>query len=255
MQPINLQQFIQTGLLNEFSGLFQDQEMALLILGYIGYPNYNRPVFPTNGSTTGYWLTIGRQIESGVLPGGERDLRVLVHAALSIYPSNPLLQKNRTQPTTPKPPSPANITQQGLKIFLAHASEDKPEVRKLCDRLEQAGHQPWLDERSIIVGQDWKQAIRTAIEDSDLFIACLSKESVAKRGYVQREFRFALNLCAEHTTDDIFLLPLRFDECRIPDLRQDEYGLALRNYQWLDYWEPDGFDRLLQAIALKQSQR
>ena len=87
MEPINLQQFIQTGLLNLFAGLFQEEANAAVIFGFIGYPNYNRPQFPANGNTMGYWTAVGQQIEAGILPGGNRDLRPLVDAALNLYPA------------------------------------------------------------------------------------------------------------------------------------------------------------------------
>ncbi|MEA5533461.1 cytosolic protein [Crocosphaera sp. XPORK-15E] len=41
---------------------------------------------------------------------------------------------------------------------------------------------------------------------------------------------------------------LKFDDCQIPDLRQSEYGLNLRDIQWLDYGKPNGFDKLIRAI-------
>jgi hypothetical protein len=138
-----------------------------------------------------------------------------------------------------------------IQIFLAHASEDKPQVRQLYQKLQAAGYQPWLDEVDLIPGQKWRDEIPRAIQNSDIFIACLSSQSVSKRGYVQREFRQALNQMAEMPEGEIYLIPLKLDECEIPDLRQAEYGINLRDIQWLNYWQADGWDRLLKAIALK----
>lgn len=138
-----------------------------------------------------------------------------------------------------------------MRIFLAHANEDKPQVRQLYQKLQEAGYQPWLDERDLIAGQNWQNEIPKAIRRSDIFIACLSSQSVKKRGYVQREFRQALNVMAEIPEGEIYLIPLKLDECEVPDLQQAEYGVKLRDIQWLDYWQPDGWNRLLQAIALK----
>ena len=135
-----------------------------------------------------------------------------------------------------------------IQIFLAHAREDKEEVLKLYDRLLIAGYKPWLDKKDLIPGQNWRSVIPRVIEDSQLFIACLSKQSISKRGYIQNEFKLALNQLASLPSDSIYLIPLRLDECEIPDLRQDEYGLNLRDIHWLDYWETDGFDQLERAI-------
>ena len=41
----------------------------------------------------------------------------------------------------------------GSRIFLAHAREDKPQVRDLYDRLKERGFDPWLDEIDLIPGQ------------------------------------------------------------------------------------------------------
>lgn len=151
----------------------------------------------------------------------------------------------------------SDFTKQGkdkskVTIFLAHASEDKQDVRKLYRKLKQCGYRPWLDEEDILPGQLWREEIPKAIRTSDFFLACLSKQSVAKSGYVQREFRLALNYYAERPTGYIYLIPLKLDDCEIPDLRHEEYGIALRDYQWLNYHQADGFERLLRTIEYQR---
>jgi hypothetical protein len=119
----------------------------------------------------------------------------------------------------------------------------------LHERLKQAGYKPWLDKKDLIPGQNWRSVIPKAIANSQLFIACLSQRSIAKQGFVQREFKMALNQYADRPPNSIYLIPLRLDECDIPDLRQEEYGLNLRDLHWLDYWEEDGFEQLERAIT------
>ena len=138
-----------------------------------------------------------------------------------------------------------------MQIFLAHASEDKATVLKLYDQLEASGYKPWIDAHDLIPGQNWRAAIPKAIKSSAIFIACLSSASVAKRGYIQKEFRMAMEELGNIPPDEIYLIPLRLDECEIPDLRQSEYGLNLQDLHWSDYWQPDGFEKLIRAIALK----
>ncbi|MFG6105340.1 SUMF1/EgtB/PvdO family nonheme iron enzyme [Leptothoe sp. EHU-05/26/07-4] len=136
-----------------------------------------------------------------------------------------------------------------IRIFLAHASEDKEAVTHLYQCLKARGFQPWLDKVDLLPGQNWRAEIPKAIEASDVFLACLSQQSIQKRGYIQREFRMALNAMADRPPGQIFLIPVRFDDCQIPELRQEEYGLNLRNYQWVDLFEPNGFERLTNAIG------
>lgn len=139
-----------------------------------------------------------------------------------------------------------------LRIFLAHANEDKPAVRELYYKLKQKGYLPWLDEMDLLPGQLWRDEIPDSIKNSDIFIACLSQQSVTKRGYVQREFRLALNKFAESIPGDIYLIPLILSDCKIPNLRQEEYGVSLRDIHWLKYYETGGFERLIQAIEYQK---
>jgi len=76
------------------------------------------------------------------------------------------------------------------RIFLCHASEDKAQVREVYHRLRAiAGFEPWLDEEDLLPGQDWAREIPRALQTSDFILIFLSRNSVAKRGYVQREMK------------------------------------------------------------------
>lgn len=134
------------------------------------------------------------------------------------------------------------------KIFLAHANEDKERVRRVYSELASRGFQPWMDEVNLIPGQQWQPEIEKAIRESDVFLACLSRQSIAKSGYVQRELRLALTTYASKPPGSIFLIPLKLDECDIPDYQLPDLGVRLRDFHWLDYWKPDGVERLVVAI-------
>jgi formylglycine-generating enzyme required for sulfatase activity len=136
-----------------------------------------------------------------------------------------------------------------IQIFLAHASEDKPAVLALYNRLKQAGYKPWLDKKDLIPGQIWRDEIPKAIKASQIFLACLSAKSANKQGYIQRELRIALDTLGEMPSGTIFFIPMRLEECEIPDLRMSEVGLNLRDIHRLDYWEEDGFEQLERAIG------
>ena len=135
-----------------------------------------------------------------------------------------------------------------LKIFLAHAKEDKAAVTTLYYRLRESDYQPWLDKEDLLAGQNWRAEISNAIKNSQVFIACLSTQSVGKEGFVQSEFKIALKEYAGKPPGSIYLIPLRLDNCIIPELRQEEYGANLRDIQWLDFFEPDGFEQLIKVL-------
>jgi len=102
------------------------------------------------------------------------------------------------------------------RVFLAYVTEDRLKAEKLFDDLYARGLDPWMDQRKLLPGQNWPRSIERAIELSDSFVACFSKRSVRKRGQFQAELRYALDCAARLPLDEVFLIPVRFDDCRIP---------------------------------------
>jgi cold shock CspA family protein len=100
------------------------------------------------------------------------------------------------------------------RVFISYAKEDKSFAEKLHNDLRQAGVTPWLDSVDLIPGQVWEKAIRKAISESSYFLAVLSSRSVRKRGFVQREIRYALDIADKYPEDEIFIIPVRIDECQ-----------------------------------------
>ncbi len=130
-----------------------------------------------------------------------------------------------------------------LRVFIAYATEDRPAAERLFKQLTAHGFAAWLDRRKLLPGQDWPQRIEDAIESSDFFIACFSAASIRKRGGFQTEIRLALECANRMPLDDVFLIPVRLDECRVPTRIQ-------RETQYVDLF-PDwraGFERVLRII-------
>jgi len=127
-----------------------------------------------------------------------------------------------------------------LKVFLCHSSSDKTEVRSLFKRLSSDRVQPWLDEEDLLAGQDWDYEIKRAVKNSHVVVACLSKGSVNKSGYVQKEIKLALDVADEQPEGTIFVIPLKLEECEIPE--------RLSRFHSLNYYEQGGHDRLLKAL-------
>ena len=94
-----------------------------------------------------------------------------------------------------------------LKVFLCHASGDKPPVRELYKRLVAEGVDAWLDQEKLLPGQDWRLEIPRAVQEADVVVICLSKKSITKEGYVQKEIKFALDIAEEKPEGTIFLIP------------------------------------------------
>lgn len=138
-----------------------------------------------------------------------------------------------------------------LRVFLCHASQDKPAVRELYNALNSEGWiDPWLDKAKILPGQDWEIVIEKAVDDSDVVLVCLSGQSVSKEGYVQREIRYAYDLALEKPDETIFLIPLRLDDCSVPR--------KLKSLHWVDYFgveKENAYSDLLKALKLRHEQK
>ncbi len=119
-------------------------------------------------------------------------------------------------------------------IFIAYVVEDLANARRVRDALEAAGYSPWLDKDQLLAGQNWPRAIERAIDLSDVFIACLSSRSLAKRGTFQAELRYALDCATRMPLEETFFVPVRFEACPVP------HSIA-KHTQYVDLF-PD-FDR------------
>lgn len=129
-----------------------------------------------------------------------------------------------------------------LNVFLCHASQDKPTVRELYQKLFATGWiDPWLDEEKLLAGQDFDLEIKKATHNADVIIICLSSVSVIKEGYVNREIRRALDIAQEKLEGEIFIIPLRLDNCD-PSFEQ------LRKVHWVNYYETGGYEKLIKSL-------
>lgn len=128
-----------------------------------------------------------------------------------------------------------------LRVFLCHSSKDKPTVRNLYRKLLSEGFNPWLDEENILPGQDWRRAIESAVKQAETILVCLSLQSLTTEGYIQQEIKQVLEITEKHTNNSIFLIPVRLENCIVPE--------SLSRWQWVNLFEKRGYERLIQALT------
>ncbi|GBC60257.1 hypothetical protein DENIS_1208 [Desulfonema ishimotonii] len=130
------------------------------------------------------------------------------------------------------------------KVFISYAREDCKVARKLYDDLKAAGTEPWMDEENLLVGQKWKDGVRKAISESDYFLALISSTAVEKKGYFQSELNKALKELEEMPPDEIYILPVRIDEC-VPKHEM------LQDLHWADLFPSyeSGLRKILMTIG------
>lgn len=136
--------------------------------------------------------------------------------------------------------------QRRLRVFLCHSSDDKPAVRDLYHRLQEDYIQPWLDEKELLPGQEWQEAISAAVRTSDVVLVCLSRLSVSKEGYLQREIREALRVEEEKPEGTIFIVPVRIEDVQIPQ--------HLSKWQGANLFEKDGYRLLIAALNTRANE-
>lgn len=136
-----------------------------------------------------------------------------------------------------------------LKVFISYAHEDIESAMRLYQELKSVdGIEPWLDKERLQPGIKWRPAVRKAIRESDFFIALLSKHSTSRKGFVHHEMRDALEILKEFPEDEIFLIPIRLDDCKMPfdDLSEIQY------VDFFPDWDK-GMKKVLAVIGSKQS--
>lgn len=133
------------------------------------------------------------------------------------------------------------------RIFLSHASVDKPVVRQIAAKLRAAGHEPWIDEEEILIGESIPAAVERGLRQADFVVVCLSL-AAASRGWVEAE-RDA-TLMQQFRERKSRILPVRLEDVSPP------YLISQLAYADLFPHEANfelGMSKLVKAIAQHSS--
>ncbi len=133
------------------------------------------------------------------------------------------------------------MTNRPLRVFLCHGTNDKDATRGLFNQLSANGVDTWLDEVSLLPGQDSRSEIHKAIKKSDAIVVVLSKRTITKEGSAQREIKQALDIAKEKQDHTIYLIPAKVEKCKIPD--------DLSNKRGVNLYEKNGYEELLNALC------
>jgi len=133
-----------------------------------------------------------------------------------------------------------------MNIFISYAREDQQIAEKLYHDIKNQGYHPWLDTYDLLAGQKWELEIKKALKESHFCLVLLSKTSTSKRGYVQKEKNIALEELEQFPESDIYLIPVRLDNCELP--------MRLNHLNAVDIFPhyEDGLNRLFKAFKQKQ---
>lgn len=131
------------------------------------------------------------------------------------------------------------------RIFLSYSWGDKERVLHLYRMLKAAGADPWIDRNELRGGEEWEQSIKRRMKSSERVIVFLSRESLARAGFVWAEMRMAVRVAEEQPEGRPFIIPVKLDECELPDI--------LSRWNAIELYRPDGEARLLEALNLRHA--
>jgi hypothetical protein len=141
-----------------------------------------------------------------------------------------------------------------LSIFISYAKEDIVQAQEIYTALEAKGLAPWMDKppspfvaKGLIPGENWRLRLEHEIRAARRVILLLSKASVAKVGYVQREFRLALDIMNGMPPNARFAIPLMIDDCEPPILVVGSISLADLQWTILSECGLDNFVEMVEA--------
>ncbi len=126
------------------------------------------------------------------------------------------------------------------KVFISYTHDDFEKVKLIREFLKTFNLIVWMDEYDLPAGTNLNLALSMEIEKTDYFLACLSRNSVDHKGYVQKELKLGLDECYKIPEGRIFIIPIRLDNCEVPH--------SLKSYAWLDMFKPHSKIKLLKSF-------
>ena len=125
-------------------------------------------------------------------------------------------------------------------VFVSHNAKDKPRVRRLAERLKQAGLRVWFDEWTVRSGDIIALKVDEGLEQSRVLLLCISPNALAS-GWVDLERSTAIH--RDPSNEGRRFIPLLLADCDLPD--------TLRRYNYVDFRE--GAEGAMTTSRFKQS--
>lgn len=135
-----------------------------------------------------------------------------------------------------------------LRVFVSYAKEDRNLALKYYDLLAQEGVSPWMDKKHLLPGQNWEAEIEKAFSNANVVVLLLSKQSVSKRGFFQREANDAIERLKYKQPTDVYVIPLLLEPCEVP-------SNITKRLQYVDLSTPGAWDQVRASLKLAAEQQ
>ena len=134
-----------------------------------------------------------------------------------IEPLAPNQSLVRTQKAAPHSSTVRAYGEQMKRVFISYVREDSSQVERICEELQRAGIDYWLDKEQIKPGEFWPAAIANAIENGAFFLACFSRKSEQKeKSHMRQELYIAAKAAMLLPPEAKWIIPVKLTECQIP---------------------------------------
>lgn len=118
------------------------------------------------------------------------------------------------------------------RVFICHATEDKPSAHRIAAYMRQAGAEVWLDEWEIKVGDSIVEKVNAGLSGATHMLLLLSATSVQKP-WVRREF--SSTLMRQLSSNSVRVLPVLLESCEVPSILSDIRYADFRNHNETAY--------------------
>lgn len=144
------------------------------------------------------------------------------------------------------------------QIFLSYFREDYLGAARLHEELTDAGYSVWWDD-DLLGGEDWEEAARAAMDQSDAILLTLSREGLGRSpSPIHPEVHTTLKMLKELEPRPRLLIPLRLSDCEIPPIPVEGKRL-LSSLRAIDLFPEEqwglGIQRLLRSLSRRDRPR
>lgn len=150
--------------------------------------------------------------------------------------------KDRYYRSKPPQKTDPELPEDAPRVFLCHASPDKPLVDELGRALKARKINVWMDRQSLRGGDDWERLIPSAIRSQVDYVVVVQSPVMAarKESYFHTEIKVALDRQNKFAQGARFLVPAHLQEGCLLD--------ELAHLQSVDLSRPDGIEQLARSI-------
>lgn len=127
------------------------------------------------------------------------------------------------------------------QIFIIYRRTDLERARELSDWLRDSGYSPWLDVEDLSPGENWKEAITTAMGKSNGALVIVSREAGPDESTFEKEISQAFSTIRSRTPDVSPVIPVMMGDEAIPE--------SLRELHAVDFRDPRARSKLASSLS------